>query len=71
MSNYWALKYYLLIYSNKIENPNINYHDTRDIFENGKVYSFTGDLRTIFEISNQKDCFNMLIEYRKKRAYYN
>lgn len=49
-------------HSNKIENPNINYHDTREIFENGKVISFTGDLRTIYEISNQKDCYNILIK---------
>ncbi len=49
-------------HSNKIENPNINYHDTREIFENGKIISYTGDLRTIYEISNQKDCFNLLIK---------
>jgi len=40
--------------SGAIENAEITYHDTREIFENGKVISFTGNLRTIFEISNQK-----------------
>lgn len=46
--------------SNAIENPQTTYHDTREIFENGKVINFTGDLRTLFEIENQKKCFDFL-----------
>lgn len=49
-------------HSNKIENEEINYHDTREVFENGKVVGFTGNLRTLFEIQNQKDCYDFLIE---------
>lgn len=49
-------------HSNKIENEEINYHDTREIFENGKAVSFTGDPRTLFEIQNQKDCYNFLLD---------
>ena len=49
-------------HSNKIENDEINYHDTRDIFENGKINGYTGDLRTLFEIQNQKDCYNYLLD---------
>lgn len=48
--------------SNKIENENTSYHNTREIFENGKVINYTGDLRTLFEIQNQKDCFDFLAE---------
>lgn len=48
--------------SNKIENENITYHDTREIFENGKVINYTGDTRTLFEIENQKKCFEFLAE---------
>lgn len=48
--------------SGAIENSEINYHDTREIFENGKVISFTGNLRTIFEISNQKVCYEYLLD---------
>lgn len=48
--------------SNHIENPNTTYHDTREIFEHGSVSSYTGDLRTIFEIQNQKDCYEYLKE---------
>lgn len=47
-------------HSNKIENPNTSYHNTREIFENGKVINYTGDLRTLFEIENQKKCFEFL-----------
>jgi Fic family protein len=46
--------------SGKIENGEIEYHDTREIFENGKVCSFTGNVRTLFEQQNQKDCYEIL-----------
>lgn len=49
-------------HSGKIENETITLHDTREIFENGSVINYTGDLRTLFEIKNQKDCFEFLIE---------
>lgn len=53
--------------SGAIENAEITYHDTREIFENGKVISFTGNLRTIFEISNQKTCYEYLLDKIIKR----
>ncbi|GAB7390671.1 hypothetical protein [Lactococcus garvieae] len=40
--------------SGKIENEEITYHDTREVFEKGKVLNFTGDPKVIFEIENQK-----------------
>ena len=48
--------------SGVIENPEITYHNTREIFKNGKVSNFTGDLRTIYEIENQKKCYDFLIQ---------
>jgi len=48
--------------SGKIENDKIDYHDTREIFENGKISSYTGDIRTLFEQQNQKDCYEFLKE---------
>lgn len=42
-------------HSGKIENEKITYHDTREIFEHDGVTSYTGDLRTLFEIRNAKD----------------
>ena len=50
--------------SNKIENPATTYHDTREIFENGRVKNYSGDLRTLFEIQNQKDCQKCLMDKR-------
>lgn len=47
-------------HSGKIENSEITYHNTREIFENGKVVNFTGELRTLYEIENQKKCFDFL-----------
>lgn len=47
----------------RIENENITYHDTREIFENGRAVNFTGDPRTLFELRNQKLCY----EYLKQR----
>lgn len=49
-------------HSGKIENETITLHDTREVFENGSVINYTGDLRTLFEIKNQKDCFEYLVE---------
>lgn len=41
------------IYHNgRIENSRITYHDTREIFDRGGVTSYTGDIRTLFEIQN-------------------
>ena len=42
-------------HSGKIENENITYHDTREIFEHDGVTGYTGDLRTLFEIRNAKE----------------
>lgn len=49
-------------HSGKIENEEITYHDTREIFENGKVVGFTGSPRTLFELQNQKVCYDFLKE---------
>ena len=53
--------------SNVIENPQTTIHDTREIFENGKVINYTGDLRTLFEIENQKICYDYLKDYIIRR----
>lgn len=48
--------------SGRIENPEITYHNTREVFENGQVVNFTGAVRTIFEMQNQKRCYDFLLE---------
>ena len=49
-------------HSGKIENEGITYHDTREIFENGRVVGYTGSPRTILEQQNQKLCYEFLKE---------
>ena len=57
-------------HSGKIENENITYHDTREIFEHDGVTSYTGDLRTLFEIRNAKDANELLLtSFHVKRAF--
>ena len=46
--------------SGKIENDGVTYHDTREIFENGRAVGFTGDPRALFELGNQKLCYEFL-----------
>ena len=57
-------------HSGKIENENITYHDTREIFEHDGVTSYTGDLRTLFEIRNAKEANELfLVSFREKRLF--
>lgn len=53
-----VLDYFKIVFaynSGVMENAEITYYNTREIFENGKVINFTGNIRTIFEIDNQKN----------------
>ena len=55
-------------HSGKIENEKITYHDTREIFEHDGVTSYTGDLRTLFEIRNAKDANELfLVSFNERR----
>lgn len=55
-------------HSGKIENESITYHDTREIFERDGVTSYTGDLRTLFEIRNARDANELLLtSFNEKR----
>lgn len=56
-------------HSGKIENENITYHDTREIFEHDGVTNYTGDLRTLFEIRNAKEANELLLSsFNLRRA---
>ena len=48
-------------HSGKIENDNITYNDTREIFDHDGVTSYTGDLKTLFEIRNAKEANELLL----------
>lgn len=49
-------------HSGKIENEKVTYHDTREIFDKDGVTSYTGDLRTLFEIKNSKDAYERILK---------
>ncbi len=46
-------------HSGRIENRSITFNDTREIFEHDGVTSYTGDLRTLFEIRNARDAYEL------------
>lgn len=54
--------------SGKIENDAVTWHDTHEIFENGRVISYTGDLRTLFEIQNLKNAWEWLLRHSAQPA---
>ena len=55
-------------HSGKIENERVTYHDTREIFEHDGVTGYTGDLRTLFEIRNAKEAYELfLCAFRDRR----
>lgn len=48
-------------HSGKIENDNVTYNDTREIFEHDGITAYTGDLRTLFELRNTKDAHELFL----------
>ena len=50
-------------HSGKIENDEIDYHDTREIFEHGRMSRYQGNPRTLFEQQNQKTCYEFLLPH--------
>ena len=56
-------------HSGRIENENVTYNDTREIFEHDGVTSYTGDLRTLFEIRNAREANELLLSaFNEKRT---
>ena len=54
-------------HSGRLENDSITYHDTREIFEHDAVTSYTGDLRTLFEIRNGKEAYELFLASFQER----
>lgn len=48
-------------HSGRIENERITYNDTREIFDHDGVTSYTGDLRTLFEIRNAREANELFL----------
>ncbi|MCL2373215.1 MAG: Fic family protein [Defluviitaleaceae bacterium] len=47
--------------SAKIENPEVTYHATREVFEGEVVKTFKGSPDTLTELSNQRKCYSFLL----------
>ena len=54
-------------HSGNLENDHVTYNDTREIFDHDGVTSYTGDLRTLFEIRNAKDAQELFLQAFHKR----
>ena len=55
-------------HSGNLENERITYNDTREIFDHNGVTSYTGDLKTLFEIRNAKDAYELFLQaFHEKR----
>lgn len=50
-------------HSGAIENPEITYHNTREIFENDKVSNYTGNLRAHIESTILNHKIQMVLKY--------
>ena len=48
-------------HSGNIENSEITYHDTREVFDNNGVTSYTGSTKTLFEIQNAKAAYEKIL----------
>ncbi len=49
-------------HSGKIENDRVTYYDTKEIFDHDGVTSYTGDLRTLFELYNAKQAYRRFLD---------
>ena len=56
-----------IYHSAKIENDNITYHDTCEIFDHGGVTSYTGDVRSLLEIQNSVTAYYRMLDAFEKR----
>jgi len=63
-----SFKILFAYHSGKIENDEIDYHDTREVFEHGRVTSYQGSPRTLFEQQNQKICYEFLLPHLEKKT---
>ena len=46
----------------KLELADVTFHDTREIFEHGRVTGFTGDVTTLFALQNAKRAWEVFLD---------
>lgn len=45
----------LAYHTTKLEEPEVSFDDTREIFEHGRVVGYTGDIKDLFALRNAKN----------------
>lgn len=53
--------------SSNIENIPVSYHMTRELFCNGKLQNYTGDVSHVMELQNQKFAYEFMIKSLSER----
>ncbi len=52
----------LAYHSTKIEEPQVTFNDTREIFEHGRVISYSGDIKSLFALQNAKRAWEIFLD---------
>ena len=57
----------LAYHSTKIAEPQVTFHDTREIFEHGRVISYSGDIKALFALQNAKRAWEVFMDSFEKK----
>ena len=57
----------LAYHSTKIEEPQVTFHDTREIFEHGRVISYSGDIKSLFALQNARRGWEVFLDSFEKK----
>ena len=52
----------LAYHTTRLEEPEVTFNDTREIFEHGRVTGYTGDVKTLFALQNAKRGWELFLQ---------
>lgn len=55
-------------HSARVEGAELTYEESREVFEQGSVTAYTGDVRSLVSLTNQKAAFGWMTERLEERA---
>ena len=58
----------LAYHTNKLEYAEVTFHDTREVFEHGRVEGYSGDTRTLFAIQDARNAWDLFLDSFDKRT---
>ena len=65
LDDYFLVRY--IYNSNRLENIPLDFHQTQELFESGKVRDYTGDVRDLLSVSNTRNTYNYVMQSLQKR----